>query len=266
MRLVLVLLAFAALASVPVGAAPSPRMQLRVTAYDTRPGVVAETDLDLSVPASGGPVSVFVPAGYTVNLARRPGAVVGTATVVFGATRRSAELLATAGNAWAAPALQVAVAPDRLTFTLPRGVTKMDLHLLGVLTNPPSATVAVWRATAGALEARSIVPLPQRLGLRAVRTRDRVTLRGRLVAGGHARPGVNVHLALAPGDDLTKAREIGVATTRDDGSFALAYATKARSLTALAYVNAYVAACAAPCVSETVAPAPSEAVAVPFRP
>jgi hypothetical protein len=77
---------------------------------------------------------------------------------------------------------------------------------------------------------------------------------------------VNVHLALAPGDDLTKAREIGVARTGADGGFSLSYAPKGRPRTALAYVNPYLTPCAKPCVSETVAPPPAETVAVSFRP
>jgi hypothetical protein len=258
MRLLLVLLAI-------VTTPAAGQLELRVTPYDTRPGAVAETDLGLTLPSAAGPVSILVPPGYAVDLARPPGTVVGSATVTAGGERRSAMLVAAAG-AWTSSLLEVTVETDRLTLAPPVGATEVDLHLQGVLTNPPTATVAVWRAVAGDAEARSVLPLPQRLGLRAVWSRGRVTLRGRLVAAGHARPGVNVHLALAPGDDLTKAREIGVARTGTNGSFALSYATKRRPLTALAYVNAYVAACAKPCVSETVAPPPAETVAVSFRP
>jgi hypothetical protein len=233
-----------------------------VTAFDTRSGALAETDLDLTLPSAAGPVSILVPPGYAVDLARRPGTVVGSATVTVGGARRSAVLFAGPG-AWTSSLLEVTVSGDRLTFTPPAGATEVELHVQGVLTNPAAATVAVWRAVTGKVEARSVVPLPQRLGLRAVWSHGRVALRGRLVAAGHARPGVNVHLAMAPGDDLTKAREIGVARTGADGSFALSYATKSRPLTALAYVNAYVVACAKPCVSETVAAPPAETVAVP---
>ena len=258
MRFLLVLLALAA--------APAPPLELRVTAFDTRPGAIAETELDLSVPAGSGPVAILVPPGYFVDLASAPGAVVGSATVTTGRSRRSAVLVAGPDGWTASVGIRVEVAADRLTFTPPPGATGIDLHLQGVVTNPLSATVAVWRAVAGGREARSVVSLPQRLGLRATWSHGRITLRGRLVAAGHARPGVNVHLALAPGEGLAKAREIGIARTRADGSFAFSYATTGRPPVALAYVNTYVATCAAPCVSETVAPPPAETVAVPFPP
>jgi hypothetical protein len=259
MRFLLVLLAL-------IAAPAAPKMELRVTAFDTRPGAVAETEIEVSLPAASGPVTVLVPAGYAVNVTRRPGAVVGSATVTVGDVRHSALLVAASG-AWKAPLpLEITVTADRLTFTPPPGATEVDLDLQDVLTNPAAPTVALWRAVAGDVEARSVVPLPQRIGLRAVASRGGVTLRGRLSAAGQARPRINVHLALAPGNDLTKAREVGVARTRADGSFAVSYSTSARALTALAYVNTYVATCAAPCVSETVSPPPGETVAVSFPP
>ena len=75
--LLIVLLAALVLAARAGGAEPP--AQLFVMAYDTTPGAVAETDIDLVLAAPASAVSVVVPAGYRLDAAAPAGAAVGTA-------------------------------------------------------------------------------------------------------------------------------------------------------------------------------------------
>jgi hypothetical protein len=140
-----------------------------------------------------------------------------------------------------------------------------------VLINPAVPGEATWRAsvtTGGTtVETRSVVGIPQTLGLRAaylVRT-SRLALRGRVVSAGRPRRGVTVRFALATTADLSNPRELGAARTRADGTYALTLPVARRRarqrLTLIAYVNFYAGPCTEPaagCVAQSIAPPPAE--------
>jgi hypothetical protein len=285
----IVLLAALVLA-LPAGgrSATAPPAELFVFAYDTTPGAVAETDVDLSLNATAGSVSEYIPAGYGLDLDAAPGAVVGSATV-HGPEPFSDSLLAADPAAfteescaegihaavWTAGPLTVFVDPAddgyQLTFCPLDEAADVDLDLRGVLTNPAVPGLAVWRAVVAAgdssIEARSVVAFPQTLGFRAsVAARpSRIALRGRLLSAGKARAGINVRFAIATRADLSDARDLGAARTRADGSYTLTrplpHTRVKRRLTLIAYVNFYVQPCA-DCAGQTIAPPPAELVSV----
>src|SRR5436305_10053598 len=92
MRLLIVLAAALVLAG-PVGGASRPP-ELFVNALDTTPGTLAETDVDLSLPATVTRVTEYVPSGYVLALDRPAGTVIGSATIVTARSRLTATLLA----------------------------------------------------------------------------------------------------------------------------------------------------------------------------
>src|SRR5581483_2218149 len=226
-----------------------------VTALDTHPAITAETDVDLTLPSSASAVDVDVPPGYRLDLRARAGTVIGTAG---GST-----LVAAAPGVWEATGLSIAVTPTtdggyRLDCSLARPARHLDLDIQHGLTNPP-AGVVTWRAVAGPLEARSVVGFPQLLTVRATLAAGTLRASGRLLVAGKPRAGVSVHIAVASRDDFTDARELGVARTRADGSYAFRSARRpAQSrLTLIAYVNFYVGA-----EGESIAPPPPVIAAV----
>jgi hypothetical protein len=256
-----------------------PPAQLFVTAYDTRPGAVAETEVDLRLAGPTSVVSVDVPAGYGLDGSAPSGTVVGTVTTcAAGGARATATLLTaepgTHAAVWSGGTSSVLVDPVagggyRLALGLPAGTVDVDLDLDGALTNPPLTGPATWRAlvtrTDGSrAEARSVVGIPQTLGLRASFV-GRLILRGRLRSGGRPRPRVDVHFAVATRPDLSDARDVGSARTRADGSYALTRpfprGRVARPLTVIAYVNFYAAGCAG-CAAQSTAPPPAELVSL----
>lgn len=284
MRLLVVLAAALVLAA-PVGGAPrpAPRAELFVNPLDTRPGVAGETDVDLSLAAPTTSVTEYVPAGYTLALDRRPGTAIGSATVITPRARTTAILFTTAhAGEWAAGRLAVLV--DRttdgyeLTFSPPADAIDVDLDLRGVLANPAAPSILTWQAIVTpargpAFEVRSIVGVPQTLTL-LPRPGAALTLRGRLLFADQPRPGVNVHLAVATREDLTDAREIGVATTRPDGRYIFRRAldpVKRTQLFLIASVNFYESACSGPssapggCADQSIAPPPSAFTAISVR-
>jgi hypothetical protein len=317
-RLLLALAAALVLAAPAGGSSTAgPPAELFVLPFDTTPGAVAETDVDLSLPGSSSlaiaSVTTYVPAGYTAALDSQPGTAVGSATVLVGSRPdRIAAGLFTAdpaafSNDACAPGLHAAVwtaalhafpltvfvdptAGDvsargayRLVYCLPGSqdprVTDVDLDLRSSLSNPARAGLATWRAfvtpsTGAAFEIRSIVALPQLLGLRpgfSPRT-GVLTLSGRLVSAGSPRPGINVHLALASRADLSDARDLGIARTRGDGSYSLGTIVVRKKtvqlLTLIAYVNFYAGACSDPpllpggCAGQSIAPPPARVASV----
>jgi len=257
----------AALAS--TSAAAKPAAGLYVTALDTRPGIAAETDVDLKLPGPGASVDVFVPPGYTIELGARPGTVIGTAR-----TSVVSPLVAAAPGLWKATGLTVAVARSsdggyRLEYSLAQPVREVDLDLQQGVTNPPGSVVT-WRAFVGnGVEVRSVVAFPQLLTVRATVTRGGLRAGGRLLFVGKPRPGVNVHIAVATRDDFADARELGVARTRAGGryDFRASLAAKAEQLLLVAYVNFYDAACPdRGCARESISPPPAEiAATIPKR-
>lgn len=257
--------AVAALAATSSPAKPAP--QLFVTPVDTRPGVAAETDIELKLPASATRVTVFVPPGYTIDLGARPGTVIGTARTTVAST-----LVAAGPNLWRATGLTVSI--DRTTdggYRMDcsfdqRSGRDVDLDVQNGLTNPP-AGVVIWRAFAGSIEARSVVAFPQRLTAAATFARGVLHASGRLTFAGKPRAGVEVHLAVATRDDLADAKELGTSRTGWDGSYEFrhALAPTGSRLTLIAYVNFYVASCPdRGCVGESVAPPAPELVSVSF--
>jgi hypothetical protein len=251
MRLFAVVLA--ALAA--TGATTKPPAQLLVTALDTRPGVVAETDVDLILANPAGSVSILVPPGYGIDVGARPGTVIGTAR-----TAVASSLVAAGPGSWRATGVSVAVERSddgryRLTCNLARPAGELDLDLQG-LTNPPGGIVT-WRAVLGAgPEARSIVAFPQRLSLTAALARGTLRATGRLLFAGKPRAGVNVHLAVATREDFRDARELGTVRTDAGGRFRLTTRLARRELRLIAYVNFYVAG------NESISPPPPQVVAI----
>lgn len=288
----LVLLTALVLALAAGGRSATPPAELFVLAYDTAPGATAETDIDLSLNTAAGVVTEDVPAGYRLDLSAPPGAVVGSA-IVRAPEPVSASLLAadpasfaadgcSSGRhaaVWTAGLLTVFVDPvdgtNRLTFCPPAHTVDVELDLEGVLTNPAVSGEATWRAfvTTGQtrFETRSVVGIPQRLGLRAaylMRT-SRLALRGRVVSAGTPRRGVTIRFALATRADLSDTRNLGAARTRADGSYALtlpfARMRARQHLTLIAYVNFYAGPCAKPsagCGAQSIAPPPAEVVSL----
>jgi hypothetical protein len=265
MRLFIVL---AALLAVAAPASPAPRAELRVFPLDTRPGAWAETEVDLRIPGGASSVAVDVPAGYTLELDRRPGTAIGSATVTTGNARTSAVLFTAGPGKWTAGGLTVLAYAHELTFSPPTGATGIDLDLRDVLANPAAPSIVTWQAVitparGAAFEVRSVVGVPQTLTL-LPRYGAALTLRGRLLFAGQPRPGVNVHLAVATREDLSDAREIGVARTRLDGRYALAPPIPHQGqLFVIASVNFYDSACSGPssapggCANESIAPPPA---------
>jgi hypothetical protein len=145
----------------------------------------------------------------------------------------------------------------RLACNLAQPVREVDLDIQQGLTNPTTGIVT-WRAVAGNLQAGSIVAFPQVLTSRATLARGLLRASGKLLFAGKPRPGVNVHLAVATRGDLADARELGVARTRTDGSYAFASPLGGRGhLTLIAYVNFYVGA-----DGQSIAPPPSKLVSI----
>lgn len=270
------------------GSAATPPAGLFVLAYDTTPGAVAETDVDLALNTAAGSVSEFVPAGYALDLGAAPGTVVGSATVrgpdpfadtllVVDPAAFVDESCAEGAHAavWTAGPLTVFVDPAdvgyRLTFCPPDGTADVDLDLRALLTNPATPGSAVWRAVVatgdGSIETRSVVAFPQTLDFRAsvLAGPSWLVLHGRLLSAGKARAAVTVHFAVATRADLGDARDLGAARTRTDGSYALRRpyprTLANRRLTLIAYVNFYVQPCSN-CAGQTLAPPPAELVSV----
>ncbi len=271
MRVLLVLAAPRARAA-PVGGAAR-RAELFVNALDTRPGATAETDVELSLPGGAASVALYVPPGYALDLGRRPGSAIGSVTVTT-SVRLTADLFVVGSAAWRAGGLTLAVDRDALAFSPPAGTSDVELDLRGVLVNPSAPSVLTWRAVVtpakGApFELRSIVAVPQVLTLKYAAS----TLRGRLLFAGTPRPGVNVHLDIAAGDELSDRRELGVARTGADGRFVyrLAQPPPARQLLVVAYVNFYDGPCSGlplvpgGCERQSIAPPPAQVVAVSGR-
>src|SRR2546430_6515936 len=94
MRLLIVLAAALVLAE-PVGGASRPA-ELFVNALDTTPGVLAETDVDLSLPGTVARVIEYLPSGYVLALDRPAGTVMGSGTIVTARSRLTATLVAAA--------------------------------------------------------------------------------------------------------------------------------------------------------------------------
>jgi len=259
MRLLIVVLA--ALASTSTAAKPA--AGLYVTALDTRPGLAAETDVELKLPGPSAIVDVFVPPGYGIELDARSGTVIGTARTPVVST-----LVATAPGLWKATGLTVDAARSsdggyRLEYRLAKPAREVGLDLQRGVTNPPGG-VATWRAFVGELELRSVVAFPQLLTVRSTVTRSALRAGGRLVFAGKPRPGVNVHIAVATREDFADARELGMARTGPDGRYRLraALGRKAGQLLVIAYVNFYDAACSEPCLGETISPPPAAIAAL----
>jgi hypothetical protein len=255
MRLLAALLAGLAASSAPAQSPP----RLFVTALDTRPGIAAETDVELTLPSPTNTVDVYVPPGYRLDLDARPGTVIGTAD---GST-----LVAGAPGIWEATGLSIAARPTsdggyRLTCSLARPARHVELDIRRGLVNP-TAGVVTWRAVAGSVEARSVVGFPQLLTARATLAAGTLRTGGKLTLAGKPRAGVSVHIAVASRDDFADARELGVAPTRADGSYAFRSADlPARGgLTLIAYVNFYVGR-----GGETIAPPPTVIAAVAGQP
>ena len=260
MRLLAAFLAGLAATSPPA----KPAAQLFVSAPDTRPGVSAETDIDLTLAAPTGSVDVYVPPGYTIDLGARPGTVIGTAR-----TTVASSLVVAAPRVWKTTGLSVSVERTndggyRLECSLARPVREVELDIQQSLTNPPRG-IATWRAFSGGVEARSVVAYPQLLTASGTVSRGTLRASGRLLFAGKPRPDVNVHIAVATREDFADARELGVARTRNDGryDFRATFPPKPRQLLLIAYVNFYDAACPDPgCAAESIAPPPAEVVAV----
>lgn len=259
MRLLAVALAALATTSAPA----KPVTRLFVTALDTRAGVRAETDVDLTLAAPTTSVVVEVPAGYAIDLDARPGTVIGST--------RSSTLIAAGPGLWKAAGLTVAVTRTddggyRLECSLAQPARDVDLDIQRGLTNPPGGIV-VWRAFAGRSEARSIVAFPQSLTLKATTGGRDLRASGRLLWAGRPRAGVNVHIAVATRDDYADAREIGVAATDKTGRYRLTAAASLHpQLLLIAYVNFYDGLCPdSGCASETIAPPPAHVIAIPAR-
>jgi hypothetical protein len=257
MRLLAVFVAGLAATSAPA----KPTAQLLVTALDTRPGVAAETDVELEVGTATTAVDVYVPAGYALDLGARPGTVIGTAR-----TTDASSLVAAAPGVWTAKGLTVAIDRStdggyRLELSLARPVADVDLDIQRGLTNPPGG-VATWRAFAGRIEVRSVVAFPQALTARAAFGGGALHVSGTLLFVGKPRAGVNVHLAVATREDFGDARELGTARTDAEGRYRLTTRIAARrQLLVIAYVNFYVGLCA-DCLDESISPPPAQVVAV----
>ena len=274
--LLIVLLAALVLAARAGGAEPP--AQLFVMAYDTTPGAVAETDIDLVLAAPASAVSVVVPAGYRRDAAAPAGAAVGTAILRTAPGRAATVTLradepGTHAAVWVGGLLTVLVDAVsggglQLTFGPPVGAVNVDLDLDGVLTNPPAPGHATWCAVVttggGTVEARSVVGIPQTLGFRA-RFAGRLVLFGRLLSAGAPRRAVDVHFAIATNDDLSDARDLGTVPTRADGTYSLTRSVPrhrtAQRLTLIAYVNFYVGPCPG-CAVQSTTPPPAELVSL----
>ena len=167
---------------------------------------------------------------------------------------------------------------------LPGGarISDLDLDLRGVLTNPVPASQLVWRAlvtpyaigtgTAApdqAFEIRSLVFLPQVLTAKASfdSKKGTVVVTGKLIGAGAPRGAVRVHVIVGVRADLSDARELGVASTKSDGTYSVikkvARKKAAQRLILIAFVNFYDAGCGQPpplvtvgCLDQTIAPAP----------
>jgi hypothetical protein len=274
----LLIVLVAALVFAARGGGAEPPAQLFVMAYDTTPGAVAETDVDLLLAAPASAVSVVVPAGYRFDATAPAGKVVGTA-ILRTATGASTTATLRADEpgmhaaVWAGGPLTVLVdavsgGGFKLAFTPPAGTVDIDVDFDGLLTNPPGPGRVTWRALvttgAGTVEARSAVGIPQTLGFSA-RFAGRLVLRGRLLSAGAPRRGVDVHLAIATNDDLSDARDVATARTRADGtySFTRSFPRKptAQRVTLIAYANFYVGACPG-CVVQSTAPPPAAVVSL----
>jgi hypothetical protein len=261
MRLLAALLAALATTSAPA----KPVAQLFVTALDTRPGTAAETDVNLSLRSSTRSAEIVVPPGYTIDLGARLGTVIGMAR-----TNAASTLVAAAPGLWRATGLTVAVSRSddggyRLSYELAAATRDVDLDIQHGLTNPRGGIVT-WRAFVGnGVEARSVVAFPQALEVRAAVSRGTLRVSGRLLFAGKPRVGVNVHLAVATREDFQDARELGAVRTDAEGRYRLtAKVTARRQMLLIAYVNFYTTPCAG-CLSESIAPPPSELVAIPKR-
>ena len=252
MRLLVTVLAALATTSAPA----RPAAQLFVTALDTRPGVAAETDVDLTLAAPTTTADVYVPPGYTIDLAERPGTVLGTARANVAST-----LVVAGPGLWQATGVTVTadrtdVGGYRLEYALARPVREIDLDLERGLANPPKG-IATWQAAVGdGIEARSVVAFPQSLTVRATLARGELRATGRLLFAGNPRAGVNVHLAVATQSDLQDARKLGTARTDAQGRYRLTARLARRQDLLIAYVNFYAAG------SESVSPPPSQIVAL----
>ncbi|HZR91671.1 MAG TPA: hypothetical protein VFA44_04595 [Gaiellaceae bacterium] len=106
MRRFLLFAFVAALAGAPAAPpAPSPRdppAELFVDSLGSRPGLPAEVGIDLAVPTAGrsslAAATVYVPAGYALDLDRPPGSVVGQASLSTVGGRAASALLVAAGG------------------------------------------------------------------------------------------------------------------------------------------------------------------------
>ncbi len=257
MRLFAALLAALAATSAPA----KPASRLFVTALDTRPGVAAETDVELTLATATTTATVYVPPGYAIDLGARPGTVIGDAR-----TTDTSSLAVAAAGLWKATGLTATVDRTtdggyRLALSLDRPSADIDLDIRRGLTNPPGG-VATWRAFVDRVEVRSVVAFPQVLTARAGIDGRALQVRGRILFAGKPRAGVNVHLAVATRDDFADAREVGTARTDSEGRYRFAARlTAGRQLLVIAYVNFYVGLCA-DCLNESIAPPPSRIVAL----
>lgn len=260
MRLLAALVSALAATSTPGKAAA----RLFVLPLDARPGVAAETDVDLTLPGATRSVDFLVPAGYTIDLGARTGTVVGTARTAGAST-----LVVAAPGRWQATGIAVSVdrlddGGYRLACKLAQPVGEVDLDIERGLTNPPGG-VFTWQAdVSGGAEARSVLAFPQRLTAKATLGRGVLRVSGTLTVAGRPRVGVNVHVAVAGRDDFADARELGIARTSADGAYALRRPLKASAshLSLIAYVDFYAGSCSGACVEETIAPPPARLVAV----
>lgn len=248
----------ALLAALATTAAPvKPAAQLFVTALDTRPGVRAETDVDLKLARTTTSAVVEVPAGYAVDLEARPGTVIGAAA--------ASTLVVAAPGLWKANGLTVAVGRYadggyRLQCSLAQPAGEIELDIQRGLTNPPRG-IAIWRAFSNGTEVRSVVGFPQTLTAQASAGPTALRVTGKLLFAGKPRAGVSVHVATATRGDFQDVRELGSAITDAKGRYRFTAGVARGQLLLIAYVNFYVGLCA-DCPNESIAPPPPEVVAL----
>jgi hypothetical protein len=236
-----------------------------------------------SVVAGSGKIVVAGPATPAGQpCATGSHAAVWSVSVYIGAQQLSVPLYVDAASPSDADAvsytLQSCFAPSSAAGGL--RLAEVDLSLHATLRNPTATGMYVWRAlvtpfageaadSTGTTEVQTVVPLPHRIEVRARydAKRHAVVLSGSVTAGGHARPGVNVHFLASSTKDFAEYSAWGSAKTDGHGRFTFRHATR-RTVYVAAYLNPYFydscgpALGIAPCTRETVSPPPDTEVEV----